>query len=145
LKYLADSPGAGYQPAAQALPQLAMVVLRQVTSVPGPSQPGPWPFVQGSRLAEVSASQMLAISGRRKQKRVPTHRQQGLSLFGSVSCRTFEARAFAPLTVELFAAGHFDLTPSVVVRPVPCVAAREAPGASRVERTRTEAMNPVGS
>jgi len=57
-----------------------------------------------------------------------------LSRFGTVSDSIYRQGLTAPFMVELFTAGFFGPSPSVVIRPVECVAAFELPTSASVER-----------
>jgi hypothetical protein len=58
-----------------------------------------------------------------------------LTRFGTVSvCADRQGLCFAPFMVELFTAGLLSRTPSVVIRPVACVAADKLPTTAEVER-----------
>ena len=58
-----------------------------------------------------------------------------LTRFGTVSDCVHRQGLDAPFMVELFAAGCFGRSPSVVIRPVAYVTAHKLPTAAKVERT----------
>lgn len=138
MKHSVDHRAPDITPAAAPLPRLEAIYIESVTSLDHS------PCVQGSRPAALSIRRRRMISAYENRSSAYRLAKVFLTRFGTVSDSIHRQELDAPFVVELFAVGRFGPTPSVVVRPVECVAASELPTSASVERGYRE-LHPIRS